>query len=106
MSSPLATYVVSVPAGALRCTSRRLKIDAPNGAVAVLIAKMPEATELSAVIWHCILKAFDEDESLVSAASALVRPRVVYTIDGAAEKKGKSWRVPFTAYLADQGPQS
>ncbi|HEY4238337.1 MAG TPA: hypothetical protein VGM88_00900 [Kofleriaceae bacterium] len=104
MPSPLATYVVSVPAGALRCTDGKLKIEAANAPVAVLVAKMPESSELSAQVWEAILEAFNNDASLVAAASSFARPRVIYTLDGAAEKKGKTWRVPFTAYLLDMGP--
>jgi hypothetical protein len=37
----------------------------------------------------------------MTAVSALGRPLVLYTIDGPAEEKGKSWRVLFTAYLAE-----
>lgn len=47
------------------------------------------------------MEAFEEDAALVTAVSALGRPRVLSTVDGPAEEKGKSWRVPFTAYLAE-----
>lgn len=69
--------------------------------MALLVAKFPQYQELSNLIWEAIMDAFEEDEALVTSVSALARPRVLYTIDGPAEEKGKSWRVPFTAYLAD-----
>jgi len=103
MPSPIATYVPEVPPDALRCANGKLKVPAPSAPVAILLAKMDEFSDVSEMVWKAILGPLEANPQLVADMSALTRPRVIFTIDGPAQRKskGKTWRIPFTAYLLD-----